>query len=133
MVKKKELPPLECVVIVNLPSCYGGAYLWPDKDRPMYIGDGKFEVVGVTGAGHLGQIQTGLSQPLIIGQGSEIKITMNETYPVQIDGEPLEQEPCILSIKHHNKVRVLANIKECHWVVKGEVGVEEEENNGNDQ
>jgi len=117
---KIELPPLECIVIVNLPSCYGGAYLWPDTERPMHIGDGKFELVGLTGAAHLGQVQTGLAQPIVIGQGSEIKITMNQNYPVQVDGEPWEQEPCTLFLKHHNKVGVLANTEECHWVVKEE-------------
>jgi len=119
--KTIELPQLEALVIVNLPSCYGGAYLWSNKADPMGIGDGKFEVVGVTGAAHLGVIQTDLTPPIIIGQGSEIKITLKNSYPVQIDGEPWNQESCTFHITHLNKVRVLVNPNECHEVIKKEI------------
>jgi len=108
-----ELPDLECVVVVNLPSCYGGAYLWDENEKPMRIGDGIFEVVGITGGFHLvciqyyfvlknkGQCQTG-AKPLILGRGSDIKIQFaDDLIPIQVDGEPWEQPPCKMHITYH--------------------------------
>ena len=49
-----ELPKLECLVVVNVPNCYGGSYLWSKtEERTMRLGDGLFEVVGLTDTGHL--------------------------------------------------------------------------------
>jgi len=119
-----ELPDLECIVVVNLPSCYGGAYLWDDCSKlgPLRIGDGMFELVGIINAAHCGQIQTGLGKPIVLGRGNDVKITFKDAiYPVQVDGEPWEQPPCILHVSHHNKVNVfLFNMNECHSIVKKE-------------
>jgi len=83
-----------------------------------------FEVVGLTGAVHLGQVQTGMAKPIIIGRGNEIKITFNQpdiAIPVQVDGEPWDQQSCVLHITHHNKVKMLFNTEDCHSIVKKEI------------
>jgi len=115
------LPKLECIVIINLPSCYGGANLWPDTDRPMSLLDKKFEVIGISGAGHLGQCQTGIAHPIVLGQGSELKITTDQQYPMQIDGEPCEQGASVFHITFHNQVRMLVNTQDCHKIVKKDI------------
>jgi len=114
-----QLPcPLEAIVVVNLPSCYGGAYLW-DYDkvteyfnsqgqksvayRPLSINDRKLEVVGIKNSVHLGQVQIGIASPIYIGQGEKIVISLNNTeipLPVQIDGEPWLQSPSTIEISY---------------------------------
>jgi len=94
-------------------------FLWNhNEERKMSISDGKFEVVAITSAVHLGNVQTGVGSPVIVGQGSKIKIKLNKKVPVQIDGEPWRQEPCTIEINHLNKVKMLVNRDECHSVVK---------------
>jgi len=83
---------LEGFVVLNLPSCYAGACLWERKPKdplqPMRINDALLEVVGLTGSFHLGQCQTGLASPVVLGQGKVIKVTIKAPQPVQLDGEP---------------------------------------------
>ncbi|XP_056625409.1 diacylglycerol kinase theta [Triplophysa dalaica] len=92
-----ELPSIEGLIFLNIPSWGSGADLWgSDSDsrfgRPR-IDDGMLEVVGVTGVVHMGQVQSGLRSGIRIAQGSYIRITMTKPIPVQADGEPWIQSP----------------------------------------
>ncbi|XP_065098208.1 diacylglycerol kinase theta [Paramisgurnus dabryanus] len=92
-----ELPSIEGLIFLNIPSWGSGADLWgSDSDsrfgRPR-IDDGMLEVVGVTGVVHMGQVQSGLRSGIRIAQGSYIRITMMKPIPVQVDGEPWIQSP----------------------------------------
>jgi hypothetical protein len=81
-----------------------------------------FEVVAATGPIHIGQIQTGMAQPIIIGQGSELNIRfIDGIYPIQVDGEPWEVEPSVINIKLRNNVPMIANPDDCHAVVKKDI------------
>eukprot|EP01130_Rhizamoeba_saxonica_P010058 TRINITY_DN4116_c0_g2_i1.p1 TRINITY_DN4116_c0_g2~~TRINITY_DN4116_c0_g2_i1.p1 ORF type:complete len:566 (-),score=121.84 TRINITY_DN4116_c0_g2_i1:18-1715(-) len=115
-----HLQPLRALVVVNLPSCYGGCYLWGSDDelegnlQPMRIDDGLVEIVGITSASHLGKIQAGVSSPFRIAQGSDVKITLSKPLPCQVDGEPAKWEPCRIHISLENQVRVLYDTAKCH-------------------
>lgn len=92
-----ELPNIEGLIFLNIPSWGSGADLWgSDNDsrfgRPR-IDDGMLEVVGVTGVVHMGQVQSGLRSGIRIAQGSYIRITVSKALPVQVDGEPWIQSP----------------------------------------
>jgi diacylglycerol kinase (ATP) len=111
-----DLPSIEALVIVNLPSCYGGCFLWK-SDPPMRIDDGLFEIVGISNAVHLGQVQAGGS-PIFIKQGKDIVIKFTEDFPVQIDGEPWNQNGATIHIYYHNKAKMLVKYKDAHSVVQ---------------
>eukprot|EP01130_Rhizamoeba_saxonica_P001115 TRINITY_DN1098_c0_g1_i1.p1 TRINITY_DN1098_c0_g1~~TRINITY_DN1098_c0_g1_i1.p1 ORF type:complete len:544 (+),score=88.64 TRINITY_DN1098_c0_g1_i1:267-1898(+) len=119
------VPPIEALVVVNLPSCYGGAFCWEKASKlggqfsPMSVSDGLIEVVGVLNSLHLGQIQTGISSPIKIGQGSHIRIVMeNDSIPIQYDGEPLRTTPCEMVISYHNSANMMYVPKKAHSVVR---------------
>ncbi|XP_056118342.1 diacylglycerol kinase theta [Rhinichthys klamathensis goyatoka] len=92
-----ELPSIEGLIFLNIPSWGSGADLWgSDNDsrfRRPRIDDGMLEVVGVTGVVHMGQVQSGLRSGIRIAQGSYIRITVTKPIPVQVDGEPWIQSP----------------------------------------
>ena len=56
---------------------------------------------------HFAQMQVGLSEPHRVGQAHQVRILLNESVPMQIDGEPWEQHPADLSLTHHKQVDVL--------------------------
>ncbi|KAK2829064.1 hypothetical protein Q7C36_017054 [Tachysurus vachellii] len=92
-----ELPSIEGLIFLNIPSWGSGADLWGSDndsrfDKPR-IDDGMVEVVGVTGVVHMGQVQSGLRSGIRIAQGSYIRITVLKPIPVQVDGEPWIQSP----------------------------------------
>lgn len=125
---------LEAVVLVNLPSCYGGATLWPVADalskndinsdvqknydlKPQSINDGLIEVVGVRSASHLGNIQMGIADPVIIGQGKVIRLTIQQgkSYPYQVDGEPYSSVPgALFHVELRNQSALLAKRETAH-------------------
>ena len=57
------------------------------------------------GSWHLGQLQIGLSQPVKLAQCRHARITLLETIPVQMDGEPWRQAPATLDISLRGQVR----------------------------
>lgn len=65
------------------------------------------QVCGVHGSWHLGQLQIGLSQPVKLAQCRHARITLLETIPVQMDGEPWRQAPATLDISLRGQVRQL--------------------------
>ncbi|XP_020662730.3 diacylglycerol kinase theta isoform X1 [Pogona vitticeps] len=92
-----ELPHIEGLIFINIPSWGSGADLWgSDNDNRFEkprIDDGLLEVVGVTGVVHMGQVQGGLRSGIRIAQGSYFRVTLRKPIPVQIDGEPWIQPP----------------------------------------
>uniref|UniRef100_A0A8C4S5G4 Diacylglycerol kinase n=1 Tax=Erpetoichthys calabaricus TaxID=27687 RepID=A0A8C4S5G4_ERPCA len=92
-----ELPNIEGLIFLNIPSWGSGADLWgSDSDvrfgKPR-IDDSMLEVVGVTGVVHMGQVQGGLRSGIRIAQGSYIRVSITKPIPVQVDGEPWIQPP----------------------------------------
>ncbi|OAF71806.1 hypothetical protein A3Q56_00426 [Intoshia linei] len=101
----KDGPSLEGLTILNIPSIYGGTDIWNESKNKskINIGDGKMEIVGITGAIHAGQIRTGLSKSgRRIAQCSKIEIRTKKTFPMQIDGEPWSQKPTLIKIHFKN-------------------------------
>ncbi|KAH0628448.1 hypothetical protein JD844_009629 [Phrynosoma platyrhinos] len=92
-----ELPNIEGLIFINIPSWGSGADLWgSDNDNRFEkprIDDGLLEVVGVTGVVHMGQVQGGLRSGIRIAQGSYFRLTLLKPIPVQVDGEPWIQPP----------------------------------------
>ncbi|CAN6470071.1 unnamed protein product [Victoria cruziana] len=108
----------EGILVANIGSYMGGVDLWQNEDenydnfRPQYMHDKLLEVVSISGIWHLGKLQVGLSRARRLAQGRSISIQLFSTFPVQIDGEPWVQQPCILSIKHHGQAFMLKKAAE---------------------
>ena len=63
--------------------------------------------MGISSSFHIAQMQFGLSEPIRLGRGKQIKMTLSSYLPVQADGEPWEQAPCEISIESCGHVPVL--------------------------
>ena len=74
--------------------------------------DGLVEVVGLSSSLHVGRIQVNVDEPLRIGQAREVKIVTKETVPVQIDGEPWQQKPSVITISFRGQCRMLKRVSE---------------------
>ncbi|KAM4621925.1 diacylglycerol kinase theta [Polymixia lowei] len=112
-----ELPHIEGLIFLNIPSWGSGADLWGSEGDSRYgkprIDDGMLEVVGVTGVVHMGQVQSGLRSGIRIAQGNYIRITVSKPIPVQVDGEPWIQAPGHIIISAAGpKVRMLRKSKQ---------------------
>lgn len=107
--RKIVLPELESVVVLNIPSWGAGVNLWnlTSGGKPQSIRDGILEVVGIFSSFHVAQLQMGLSTPVKLGQGKNIEIRLKSKAPIQIDGEPWEQNPSIIKISFTNQCPVL--------------------------
>ncbi|XP_017345111.1 diacylglycerol kinase theta isoform X2 [Ictalurus punctatus] len=111
-----ELPSIEGLIFLNIPSWGSGADLWGSDsdarfDKPR-IDDGMLEIVGVTGVVHMGQVQSGLRSGIRLAQGSYIRITVTKPIPVQVDGEPWIQSPGQIIVSAAGpKVRMLRKSK----------------------
>ncbi|XP_062964684.1 diacylglycerol kinase theta isoform X2 [Cynocephalus volans] len=92
-----ELPSIEGLIFINIPSWGSGADLWGSESDLRFkkpcMDDGLLEVVGVTGVMHMGQVQGGLRSGIRIAQGSYFRVTLLKATPVQVDGEPWVQAP----------------------------------------
>ncbi|XP_053994936.1 diacylglycerol kinase epsilon [Hylaeus anthracinus] len=114
--KKVDLPSIEGIVILNIPSWAAGVNLWNigleghEEYGKQSIDDGKLEVVALYSSFHMAQLQVGLSQPYRIGQASTIKVKLLKSYAMQIDGEPWYQHPCEFNITYCNKASLLVNM-----------------------
>ncbi|KAM7434252.1 hypothetical protein ABFA07_015603 [Porites harrisoni] len=123
-----ELPQLEGIAVINIPSVYGGANLWGETDKKKVrksrarasgrsndlewavqdIGDGQLEVVGLKNSLDVGQIIAGVrAHGLRLAQCSSITIRSRKLFPMQIDGEPWMQPSAEIVITHHNQVPML--------------------------
>ncbi|KAM0043990.1 putative diacylglycerol kinase (ATP) [Helianthus debilis subsp. tardiflorus] len=108
----------EGVLVVNIGSYMGGVDLWQNEDDnydnfdPQSMHDKRLEVVSISGTWHLGKLQVGLSRARRLAQGKTIKIQLLAQLPVQIDGEPWMQSPCMLTISHHGQAFLLKRSSE---------------------
>ena len=106
---------VHCIVVLNLPSCYGGKNLWGDLAKrhvnrglqPISFSDGLVEVVGIRNMMHIANINTGVSMPKKLAQGRCVSLRILSPdeqrannidgacifswFPCQFDGEPYEQ------------------------------------------
>eukprot|EP00252_Welwitschia_mirabilis_P021470 TRINITY_DN5518_c0_g2_i1.p1 TRINITY_DN5518_c0_g2~~TRINITY_DN5518_c0_g2_i1.p1 ORF type:complete len:738 (-),score=168.41 TRINITY_DN5518_c0_g2_i1:251-2464(-) len=108
----------EGILVINIGSYMGGVDLWQNEDEqnddfdPQSMHDKVLEVVSICGTWHLGKLQVGLSRARRLAQGQLIKIHMFNELPVQIDGEPWIQQPCVLQIAHHGQAFMLKRASE---------------------
>jgi len=111
-----ELPEdTEGLVFLNINSFSGGCRMWwhaddaDDKEdtpprsnnsfKPSRMDDGILEIVAVSGALQLGQLNVRMpsARPVRVAQGSDVKITIRgrpgrRKFPMQVDGEPWNQK-----------------------------------------
>ncbi|TDH67367.1 hypothetical protein CCR75_005940 [Bremia lactucae] len=84
--------------------------------------DGLLDVVAVYGTLHLGQMQVGLSKAVRLCQAKTIKITLSDTLPLQIDGEPWLQSPSEIDISFFQQAFMLSRTVEERDLVTNKVG-----------
>ncbi|CAD6195953.1 unnamed protein product [Caenorhabditis auriculariae] len=132
---------LEGIALLNIHSIYGGSNLWgrsrkgkprmptlfhstPSEkrlqaqlqNRVQDIGDGLIELVGLESAIQMGQIKAGVRGARRLSQCSTVVIQTHKSFPMQIDGEPWMQPPCIIQITNKNQVKMLvAPRKRSSW------------------
>lgn len=110
-----ELPHLESIVVLNIPYWGGGVKPWEigndEKIPKQSINDETLEIFGIYSSFHIAQMQVGVAEPYRIGQAKHVRIKMKKRFPVQIDGEPFEQSPCIIDISLFNKKIMLEKIE----------------------
>ncbi|XP_022185796.2 diacylglycerol kinase epsilon isoform X2 [Nilaparvata lugens] len=105
---RQELPSIEAIVVLNIPSWGAGVNLWQvgsdeNSDLPeQSVNDGLLEVVAVYSSFHIAQLQVGLSEPLRIGQAKCVKIKMKSKTAMQVDGEPWLQQPATITVTSAN-------------------------------
>lgn len=107
-----ELPQVASIVILNICSYAGGVQPWTCGQGRAYapkqdFSDGLLEVLGFTSALHVGLLKLGVGEPIRLGQGSEIKLHLKNRVPMQVDGEPWEQEPGTITVTHSYQAPVL--------------------------
>jgi len=99
----------EGFVLLNINSFSGGCRMWWHDDadnttrlnnfKASRIDDGVLEIVAVSGALQLGQLNVRMPsvRPVRVAQGSDVKITIRgrrgrRKFPMQVDGEPWNQK-----------------------------------------
>lgn len=114
--KKIELPQLEGILVLNINSWCGGCQVWNNNnvDHTLHskFNDGYLEVAGLYSALHIAKLQVKLAEPIKLGRAKVVKITIRKTkqaknVPMQLDGEPWEQGPCVVTVKHKGQVLML--------------------------
>ena len=112
-------PGIRGLVALNINSYAGGTKLW-HANEPFQRGfgarlgswgsssmsDGMLEVMGVYGIRHLGLIKSGLASAVPICQGRRLAFNCTIQTPMQIDGEPFMQKPCVVELTLEETVRV---------------------------
>lgn len=109
-----ELPELESIIVLNIPSWGGGVDIWNlgNGGPKQVINDKKIEVLGVYSTFHIGQLMIGLSEPVRFGQAKEVRIKLKERLPIQVDGEPWLQFPTTITLKWNSWAKMLTTRSE---------------------
>ncbi|VDO44313.1 unnamed protein product [Haemonchus placei] len=111
-----ELPSLQGIVILNIPSYSGGANFWGSSKDEIFsaqsFDDRLLEVVALFGVIHVATSRVPnvvRLQNHRIAQCRHIRIVImgNDPIPVQVDGEPWLQPPGIMQIVHKNRAQLL--------------------------
>ncbi|KAE9420131.1 hypothetical protein Angca_004883, partial [Angiostrongylus cantonensis] len=111
-----ELPSLQGIVILNIPSYSGGANFWGSAKDEIFAAqsfdDRLLEVVALFGVIHVATSRVPnvvRLQNHRIAQCRHVRIIImgNESIPVQVDGEPWLQPPGIMQIVHKNRAQLL--------------------------
>ena len=109
----QQLPELESIVLMNIPSWGGGVTLSIPTDYhrnyEQKFDDGLIEVFGLTSSFHIGQVMIGLSKPIFLGQARSVKLQLIEHLPVQVDGEPWIQSPASIKVSWNSHAILLKN------------------------
>lgn len=76
--KRVDLPQLESVVVLNIPSWGAGVDLWSmiEDASSQSFKDGILEVIGIYSSFHIAQLQVGLSSPHRIGQAKTVEVKL---------------------------------------------------------
>ncbi|TKR64271.1 hypothetical protein L596_024836 [Steinernema carpocapsae] len=113
LIDLKEGPKLEILALLNIDSMYGGSNLWGRhskrfKHRLQDMSDELIEVVGLESMFSIGTIRTGMrAGARRLSQCSTVVIRTHKPFPMEIDGEPWMQPPCIIQVTHKNQVPML--------------------------
>ncbi|GBP41964.1 Diacylglycerol kinase epsilon [Eumeta japonica] len=106
-----SLPPLQALVMLNIPSWCAGVDLWKmgddDEVDEQDLCDGKFEVVGISSSFQIARLQCGLAEPYRFLQASQIKIELSGKSAMQVDGEPWMQGPATIMVQQAGCVLML--------------------------
>uniref|UniRef100_A0A1I7Z6I9 Diacylglycerol kinase n=1 Tax=Steinernema glaseri TaxID=37863 RepID=A0A1I7Z6I9_9BILA len=114
--RRVQLPALQGLVILNIPSYSGGANFWGTSKGATFtvqsFDDKVLEVVALFSVIHVASSRMSKvvrMQNHRIAQARQIKIiiTGDEPIPVQVDGEPWLQPPGHIHIVHKNRAQVL--------------------------
>jgi diacylglycerol kinase (ATP) len=116
----------EGVILCNINSFSGGVKVWHDDAdadassssssaaafsssafSPSRKDDGVIEIVAVSGALHLGQLNVRMATPVRIAQARDVSIELKRKLPVQVDGEPWLQRRGRLDVRLHDCFRML--------------------------
>ena len=122
--KEVELPYLEGLTIINIPSQVGGVDYWGNhllgtvRSSTNFVKqstcDKMIEAVGVTSVLHMGQCIIGLDGGIRLCQGRNIKVMVLEknTVPMQIDGEPFthKEGEVIVDVQFDTQIRMLKKV-----------------------
>ena len=116
--EKIELPQLQGIVLLNIPSYMAGTNFWgTDKEcgsfRAPSFDDKKLEVIAVMGTTHMAESKMFGVQRYRLAQAESIKVTIHKgrKLPVQVDGEAWLQDPGVIIVRYKNKARMLVHNK----------------------
>lgn len=85
-----------------------GANGMGDEDvQEQDISDGKLEVVGISSSFHIARLQCGLAKPFRFAQASKLKIDLECSCAMQVDGEPWMQPPATVLLERAPQALVL--------------------------
>uniref|UniRef100_A0AAV1UC77 Diacylglycerol kinase n=1 Tax=Peronospora matthiolae TaxID=2874970 RepID=A0AAV1UC77_9STRA len=84
--------------------------------------DNLLDIVAVYGTLHLGQMQVGLSKAVRLCQAKAVSLTLKESLPVQIDGEPWQQGRTTMKISFLQQAFMLSRTVDERDVVTKQVG-----------
>lgn len=113
--KEVKLPEIEGVVILNIASWGAGCKPWEMglDDRQIFQearhDDGLLEVLALYSSFHIAQLKVGLASSCRLGQARKVRLELSGNAPMQVDGEPWQQNPATINITFHNFATVLAH------------------------